>query len=68
MKIAFEEPRTWTDPVLTARSKQSRYVSQRFNCETVLTASLFRAITGLNMGIASICSGRKIDSAYHKVL
>lgn len=38
-----------TDPILTARSKQSRYMSQRLNCETVPTACHFSTIPGLNM-------------------
>jgi len=68
LNIELEEPRTCMNPVLTASSKHSRYVSQRFNCETGLTASLFGAVTGLNLAIVSVRSSRKTDSAYHEVL
>lgn len=64
LKMDLKELRTWMDPVLTAWSKQIRYLPQRF----FTCSMLFGAITGLNIDIASICSGRKIDSAYHKVL
>lgn len=66
MKIDFKRPRTWMDPVGTARNKQSRCVCQRFDCESVLNVSFFRAITRINMGMDSVCSGRKIDSASRK--
>lgn len=62
MKIVFNRPRTWMDPVDTARNKQSRCVCQRFDCESVLTVRFFRTITRIDTGILidSVCSGRKI--------
>lgn len=66
MKIFFKRPRTWMDPVDTARNKQRRCVCQRSDCESVLTVSFFRPITRTNMGVDSVCNGRKIDSASSK--
>lgn len=45
------------------KEQAEQCVYQRFDCESVLTVSFFRAITRINTGIDSVCSGRKIDSA-----
>lgn len=38
----------------------------KFDCESGLNVSFFRTIARINMGVGSVCTGRKIDSTAKK--